>query len=154
MKSTADSRTTQTHLIRYQHMNGQGQLFGGMLLQWIDETAGIVALRHTGGAVITAAVDNLVFKFPAYLNDLIVLKGSITHIGRTSMEVRVDTYVESLDGTRTLINQAFLVMVSLDAGGKPAEIPPITLETEEEHAEWAMGEKRYALRKERRKQNY
>lgn len=77
MKRIADSQTVQTHLIRYQHMNGQKRLFGGALLQWIDELAGIVALRHVGGEVITANVDNLIFKAPAFLNDLLVMQGRI-----------------------------------------------------------------------------
>ena len=154
MKRIIDSATEQTHLIQYQHLNGQRRLFGGVLLQWIDETAGIVAYRHTGGQVITAAVDSLVFKAPAFLDDLIVLKGCLTYIGRTSMEVRVDTYVENADGRRELINQAYLVMVSLDADGHPAEIPGVALSGEDEEREWSMGEKRYNLRKARRQENY
>ena len=154
MKRIADSATEQTHLIRYQHLNGQRRLFGGVLLQWIDEIAGIVAYRHTGGQVITAAVDSLVFKAPAFLNDLIVLKGSVTYIGMSSMEVRVDTYVENAMGRRELINQAYLVMVSLDEEGHPTEVPSVTLSGEDEEREWLMGEKRYNLRKIRRRENY
>lgn len=154
MKRIADSVTEQTHLIRYQHLNGQKRLFGGILLQWIDELAGIVALRHVGGEVITASVDNLVFKAPAFLNDLLVLRGRISYIGHTSMEVRVVTDAERPDGTRTRINEAYLVMVSIGEDGKPSPLPRVEVSGEAETLAWAMGEKRYLLRKKRRIEEY
>lgn len=151
MKRIVDSVTVQAHLVQYQHLNGQKRLFGGALLQWIDELAGIVALRHTGGEVITASIDNLVFKAPAFLNDLIVMTGRVTYIGNTSMEVRVDTYAEGRDGRKALINQAYLTMVSLGAEGQPAPIAPVTLGSDAERAEWAAAERRYQERKARRR---
>ena len=87
-------------------INHYGRLFGGHLLKWIDELAGIVAIRHCGGTVTTAAIDNLQFQAPAYTGDMIVLQGRVTYVGCTSMEVRVDTYREALDGNRELINVA------------------------------------------------
>ena len=90
--------TEQTYLLMHRHINGYGRLFGGQLMQWIDELAGIGSMRHAGGRITTASIDNLNFKAGAYLNDTIVLIGRITYVGRTSMEVRVDTYVEDLEG--------------------------------------------------------
>ena len=114
MKHMEDSRTENTYLIMNKHINGYGRLFGGVLMQWIDEMAGIVAYRHAGTIVTTACVDNLNFKAGAYLGDTVVLIGKLTYVGRTSMEVRIDTYVESPDGTRKVINRAYEVMVALD----------------------------------------
>ena len=105
-KRVEESQTEQTHLLMPQHINGSGRLFGGQLLAWIDETAGIVGRRHSGRDVVTAAIDNLQFKAGAYRNEIIVLIGRVTYTGRTSMEVRVDTYVESPDGMRRPINRA------------------------------------------------
>ena len=65
-------------------------------MQWIDEMAGIVARRHAGTIVTTACVDNLNFKAGAYLGDVVVLIGKMTYVGKTSMEVRIDTYVEAV----------------------------------------------------------
>ena len=73
---------------------------------------------------------------------------------RTSMEVCTKTYVENLNGTRTLINTAYLVMVALDDEEKPTEVPRLRLETPEEEAEWNAAEKRAQLRKQRRKENF
>ena len=80
-------------------LNGYNRLFGGRLMQWIDVVAGVVARRHSGCEVTTASVDQLEFQAPAFVNDTIAMEGRITHVGRTSMEVRVDTFVESLAGS-------------------------------------------------------
>lgn len=153
-KCVGDSLTEQTYMLRPPHINGYGRLFGGMLMQWIDQVAGIVSKRHSESEVTTAAIDNLNFKSGAYLNDTIVLVGRLTYVGRTSMEVRVDTYVEALNGTRRMINRAYIVMVAIDADGNPQKVPGLTLETESQKLEWAGGEKRYALRKQRRVEGY
>lgn len=154
IKGVADSRTEQTYLIMHRHINGYGRLFGGQLIQWIDEMAGIVSKRHAGTETTTASIDNLNFKSAAFLNDTIVLIGRMTYVGSTSMEVRVDTYVEELDGTRRPINRAYLVMVSIDGEGRPQKVPGLRIETESERAEWESGEKRYRLRKQRRKEGF
>lgn len=154
MKKPTDSATQQVHKLRYQYLNGQRRLFGGVLMQWIDELAGIVGNRHSGRNVITASVDSLVFKQPAYLEDLIVMNGRVTYVGKTSMEVRVDTYAEDFAGNRRLINTAYLVMVATSDDGQPVPVPALAPQTDEEKQEWAMAEKRYALRKERREKQY
>ena len=153
-KHVEDSRTENTYLIMPKHINGYGRLFGGILMQWIDEVAGIVAHRHAGSIVTTACVDNLNFKAGAYLGNTVVLIGRMTYVGKTSMEVRVDTYVEECDGTRKMINRAYEVLVAIDQNGKKLEVPRLVVETEIEKAEWQGGEKRYALRRERRREGY
>ena len=89
-KKVSDSQTMQQYLIRPAHINPYGRLFGAQLLKWIDEVAGIVAVRHANAIVTTAAIDNLQFTKPAYAGQMIVLLGQVTYVGRTSMEVRVD----------------------------------------------------------------
>lgn len=58
-KKVSDSVVETVHLIRPQHLNPVGRLFGGMLMQWIDEVAGLIAKRHSHMTVITASIDNL-----------------------------------------------------------------------------------------------
>ena len=78
----------------------------------------------------------------------------MTYVGRTSMEVRVDTYVESLSGERYKVNKAYLVLVALDEHERPKPCPGLILETEEEKREWEAGQKRNDLRKQRRLEKY
>ena len=120
-------------------------------MQWIDIVAGVTARRHSGKNVTTLMVDSLQFKEAAYANDLIVIIGKVTYVGRTSMEVCVRSYVEEQDGMRRLINTAYFVMVALDENEKPTEVPGLILESEEEKMEWEFAKKRNEMRKNRRK---
>lgn len=141
-KTVDDSRVETVHIVRPNHLNGANRLFGGILMQWIDEVAGIVAKRHSMCNVTTACVDNLTFLHGAYQNDMIVIKGKVTYVGSSSMEVCVDTYVETLSGARNRINTALFTMVALDGNNKPVKVPTLTLQTEEERLLWAQGEAR------------
>lgn len=149
VKRVQDSAAEQVYIIRPRHINPQGRLYGGCLMQWIDEMAGIVSRRHSGKMITTAAVDSLDFKAGAYQNDMVVLTGRLTYVGRTSMEVRVDTYIEDYQGKRKLINKAYLVMVAVDENGVPVEVPGLRIESEEEQKEWQGAERRFQLRKQR-----
>ena len=153
-RKVSESVVETIHIVRPNHLNGADRLFGGILMQWIDEMAGIVAHRHAGTIVTTACVDNLNFKAGAYLGNTVVLIGKITYVGRTSMEVRIDTYVEDSQGMRKMINRAYEVMVALDENDNKVEVPGLIVETEAEKAEWQGAEKRYALRRERRIEGY
>ena len=154
MKRVEDSRTEQSYLVMHRHINGYGRLFGGQLMMWIDELGGIVGKRHAECEITTACVDQLNFKTPIYLNDTAVLVGRVTYTGRTSVEVRVDTYAESLNGQRRLVNTAYLVEVAIDENGKGVEVPGLICETLEQKMEWEGGERRYKLRKQRKLEGF
>ena len=153
-KEVSESRIEQVYQVRPEHLNGAGRLFGGKLMEWIDELAGLVGIRHAQRDVITASVDNLRFIRGAYLKDLIVLIGRVTFVGRTSMEVRVDTYIESMDGIRKPINRAYLTLVAIDEEGNPAEVPGLIIGTESEKAEWEDGIRRREMRRQRREEGF
>ena len=153
-KPVRASRTEQIQILMPEHINGYRRLFGGRLVEWIDVVAAVAARRHSGCNVTTVAIDNLQFRAPAYVNSTIVLVGQVTYVGRTSMEVRVDTFVEELNGTKTMINRAYLVMVALDENEQPTPVPGLICETDEERAEWEAGQRRKALRKQREKEMY
>ena len=153
-KTVRESRTEQVQLVRNTHINGNKRLFGGALMQWIDTVGGVVARRHSGREVTTACVDNLQFRSAVVINSTVVLVGKMTYVGRTSMEVRVDTLMESLEGIRTLVNTAYLVFVALDDQNRPIPVPRLILETDQEKAEFKNGARRQSMRKERRDQGY
>lgn len=148
-KQAEESLTEQYHLLMPPDLNGAGRLFGGRLLMWIDETAGIVGRRHAGKEVVTAAIDNLRFKAGAFGNDILYMCGRVVYTGRTSMEVRVDTYVEAPDGMRRPINRAYVTMVSIDDNQRPTPVPQLLVETESQKAEWQAALRRKELYKTR-----
>lgn len=153
-KRVSDSATEQVYVVRSEHLNGYGRLFGGRLLEWIDDLAGIVARRHSRMWVTTASIDNLSFKSGAYINDVVVLKGKLTYVGKTSMEVKIETYTEDIFGSRVNINCAYVVVVAIDENECPIRVPAIGFESEEEKEEWAAGERRANLRRQRRRDGY
>ena len=153
-KTVEQSKTEHIQIIMAEHINGMDRLFGGRLMEWIDVVAGVVARRHTGRNVTTVCVDNLVFKAAAKINELVLLTGRVTYVGNTSLEVRVDTYVEHGDGTRTMVNRAYLVMVALDENERPTKVPGLIMQTESQRLDWEAGAKRAELRKQRRIQGY
>ena len=120
------------------------------MLRWIDELAGIVARRHSNSLITTAAIDNLQFKAPVYAGQMVVLVGRVTYVGSSSMEIRIDSYVEELDGIRRPINRAYIVMVAIDEDGNPVEVPELELESEEQKMEYESAIKRKEMRKQRR----
>lgn len=153
-KRVSDSEIEQVQPVFKAHLNAQNRLFGGQLVAWIDVVAGAVARRHSRRNVTTAEIDNLQFKSPVFANDVVVLHGKITCVGRTSMEVRVDSFVEALNGDRKLVNTAYLVLVALDDNGKPTPVPELICETPEEKAEQEAGQRRRRLREHRRTESY
>ncbi len=155
-KNVEDSITEWTKVIKYSDINSENRLFGGLLMSWIDEVAGTVALRHSGNPVATAAIDNMQFKQGAVLNDIVVIIGKITHVGKTSMEVRVDTYVEDKQtGMRHVLNRAYLTEVCIDEDNTPVIVPyGLNVRTESEKAEWQGAEKRRELRRQRRMEGF
>ena len=140
--------TTSVQIVLPQHCNGYAKprLFGGQLMAWIDIVGAVAARRYTQRAVTTVCVDNLNFLNPAFLNDTVVQEAVVTWTGHTSLEVRVDSYVEQLDGARKPVNRAYLVFVALDDQDRPTAVPLFTPETEAEKNEYADALERRRIR--------
>ena len=150
-KTVSQSFTEITHLIMHEDINGAERLFGGRLMEWIDECAGIAAIRHCGCNVTTACVDTLRFLKGAYLGEVIVIQAQVTFIGKSSIEVRVDSYVEDPSTSkRTLVNTAYLIEVCIDNAGKPIVVPyDIEPRTNDELIEWEGAQRRKEIRRRR-----
>ena len=141
-------KTTSVQIVLPQHCNGykKPRLFGGQIMAWIDVVGAVAARRYTQRAVTTVCVDNLNFLNPAFLNDTVVQEAVVTWTGRTSLEVRVDSYVEQLDGQRKRVNRAYVVFVALDDDDQPAPVPPFVPETEAEKREYEAAVERRRIR--------
>ena len=140
--------TTGVQIVLPQHCNGYARprLFGGQMMAWIDITGAVAARRYACRPVTTVCVDNLNFIGPAYLNDTVVQEARITWTGRTSLEVRVDSFVENLDRKRTLVNRAYAVFVALDDEDNPVPVPPFVPETDKEKREYEAATQRRQAR--------
>lgn len=151
-KRVADSYTEAVRIVTHPDVNGENRLFGGRLMEWIDETAGIAARRHCGGSVTTACVDTLQFKHPAKLNDIVVIEARVTHVGNTSLEIQVISYVEdTTNDTRAIINTAYLTEVHVNNEGVPQPVRyGLELTNDQERLEWEAAEKRIGIRQTRK----
>jgi len=113
--------------------NPLGNLLGGRVMHLVDMAAALAAMRHARSTVVTASMDHMSFLFPVHIGQLIVLRSSVNRVFRTSMEVGVRVMVEDLrTGMARHTSSAYLTFVALDDSGKPAPIPPVIPETEEQ----------------------
>jgi acyl-CoA hydrolase len=107
-----------------------GNVHGGVIMKLVDNAGGLAAMKHAGGPVVTASLDEMVFLEPVFVGDVITLRASVNDVGRTSMEVGVRVDAENYLGTRQVhTSSAYLVYVALDAHGKPRPVPPLVAET-------------------------
>ena len=163
-KTVEASMTEQVHLIMQQHLNGGGRLFGGALMQWLGAIEyihkQIVAQRDAGKAVLLVSLElDEVMSLSdrilvIYEGEIVVLKGYVTYVGRTSMEVEIDTYVEQPDGMRHTVNRAFFVMVAVDEDQKPIQVPELIITTEAEKARNEAAKMRRDMRRQRRENGF
>jgi acyl-CoA hydrolase len=108
-----------------QDTNPQGTLFGGQLVAWMDKAAGYAALRRARTPVVTATIENISFDVPIKQGQLVELQARVVSVGRTSMRVRVEVFVEDpFDGSRGLVTVGHFVMVALGPDRRPTPVPP------------------------------
>jgi acyl-CoA hydrolase len=113
--------------------NTAGNVHGGTIMKLCDEVAGIAAIRHSGQRVVTAGMDRMTFVQPVLVGQLVTVRATVNAAWRTSMEVGVRVESENVrSGERMHTSTAYLTMVAMDEGGRPAPVPPIECETEDE----------------------
>lgn len=132
-RTNSESKVEIAQLMLPEHANSIGLVHGGAIMKMIDTAAGIVAARHARRPSVTASVDRINFRHPAYIGDLIVAKASLNHVSRTSMEIGVRVESERLtEGIVWHVASAYLTFVALDENRKPTEVPRLQPETEDE----------------------
>lgn len=127
--------------------NSAGFVHGGMVMKLCDEAAGIAAVRHSGGRVVTAAMDRLTFLQPIQVGELVTCRARVNAAWRTSMEVGVRVEAENpRTGETHNTSTAYLTMVALDDDGRPTAVPPLLLTDETERRRQREAELRRANR--------
>jgi acyl-CoA hydrolase len=130
------------------HANLAGYVHGGEIMKIMDNAAGVVAARHAHTNVVTVRVDNLFFLKPVRVGDVLLVHASLTFVGHSSMEIRVEVETENTSQEkRQKALTANFIYVALDKAGKPAEVPPLLITTEEGEKLFKEGRERYEARK-------
>ena len=139
-----ETRCVMTQIVMPMHTNGvAGVMFGGIMMQWIDVCAGVAAMRHAGGAVLTASIDRLDFLSPVQVGEIVVLQAMVNYVAKTSMEVGCRVETEDMrTRTRRYVTKAYLTFVAIDERGRPRSIPVLTLATDDDRRRHTAAEQR------------
>ena len=144
-KRQEDSIAVSAELVLPQQANPAGNVHGGEIIKMMDSTAGIAAQKHCHTNVVTARVDELLFKKPVHIGDYITCTARVVYTGCSSMEVFVTVESENLyTGETQIALTAFFTMISLDENGHPTEVPKIE-KGEDAYSQllYATGKRRY-----------
>ncbi len=151
VKSVRDSAVEMVEVVLPNDTNPLGNILGGRVMHLIDMAGAIAAHRHSRRHVVTASMDELHFLSPIKVGHLILLKSSVNHVARSSMEVGVKVLSENiLTGEVRHTSTAYLTFVAIDENGKPAAVPRLALETKEERRRWREAVARRRVRLARR----
>ena len=132
-KKIQGSAITTSIIMMPEDANPAGNVHGGIIMKHVDESAGIVAFRHSRNNSVTASIDSLVFHYPVFVGDLLTLKASINLAAKSSMEIGVRIESENLLTGEVRHNaSAYLTFVALDKAGRPTQVPSLIFETEDE----------------------
>lgn len=131
-KTAEESLTIMNELVMPNDTNALNNLMGGRLLHWMDIAASISAQKHCNSIAATVSVDNVSFKLPIKLGDVVTIKAKVTRAFHSSLEVRLVVWTENITGVKNKSNEAFYTFVSQDDSGKVLRIPEVVPETEEE----------------------
>jgi acyl-CoA hydrolase len=132
-KPAAQSASVLVRWMGIGDANSAGFVHGGIVMKLCDDVAGIAAIRHCRGRVVTAAMDRMTFLQPVNVGELLTCSASVNAAWRTSMEVGVRVESENpRTGERRHTSTAYLTMVAVDDEGSPAPVPPLLTETDAE----------------------
>ncbi|MGZ4121373.1 MAG: acyl-CoA thioesterase [Actinomycetota bacterium] len=132
-KTPGQSATILSQVMEIGDANLANNVHGGTIMKLCDTAAGIAAVKHCGGRVVTAAMDEMSFIEAVFLGEVVTLRAQVNDVGRTSMEVGVRVEAENArTGDRRHVSSAYLVFVSLDDRGMPRPVPPLVPETADE----------------------
>jgi acyl-CoA hydrolase len=152
-KLISASRTTLSHIMTHGDVNLLGTVHGGVIMKLVDDAAGAVAGRHSGGPAVTAAMDEMDFLEPVRVGDLVHVKAQVNWTGRTSMEIGVRVLAERWNESTppVKVGSAYLVFAAVDADGKPRRVPAVIPETEKDRRRYQEAEIRHVHRLSRRR---
>ncbi|MEY4930202.1 MAG: hypothetical protein RI909_926 [Bacteroidota bacterium] len=146
-KYPRESLVSMTELVLPNDTNTLNNLMGGRLMHWMDIVSAIAGQKHSNSTVVTASVDNISFRSPIQLGNVVTLRAKVTRAFNSSIEIRIDVDAENIpEGKKVASNTAYFTFVAVDKEGRPVEVPEIEPENEEERALYDGALRRRQLR--------
>jgi len=132
-RKASESFTVMNEIVLPNDTNTFGNLMGGRLMYWMDIAGAIASSKHCNAPCMTASVDNLSFKNPIKIGNIVHIEAKVSRAFNTSMEVHLRVWGEdNLHQYRYESNEAYFTFVALDPNGKPRKVPELIPKTEEE----------------------
>eukprot|EP00753_Platysulcus_tardus_P019217 PLAT7072.1.p1 GENE.PLAT7072.1~~PLAT7072.1.p1 ORF type:complete len:458 (+),score=162.18 PLAT7072.1:92-1375(+) len=152
IQSPGESAVSLTEVMYPVHGTSSGHVLGGVIMKLMDGAAGVVAHRHCRSATVTACLDALDFYSPVFVGTLLHVNAKLNFVSSKSMEiaVTVDAEIPST-GELKRSNSALFTFVSLDKDGSTQPVPPLALRTDGDRLRFALGQRRYEMRKAERR---
>lgn len=124
-----------------------GNVHGGDLLKMLDQVAYACASRYSGSYVVTLSVDQVMFREPIHVGELVTFAASVNYVGKTSMEVGIRVEAEDVRA-RTVrhTNSCYFTMVAIDENRKPTLIPELEIKDALQQCRFDAGLERKKLR--------
>lgn len=145
----ANAQLTMTVLMTPDMANFSGNVHGGTLLKLLDEVAYACASRYAGCYAVTLSVDQVTFRQPVHVGELVTFLASVNYTGSSSMEIGIRVITENIrERTVRHTNSCFFTMVALDENRKPTQVPPLQPTTEQEKRRYEQAKRRRELRQE------
>jgi len=146
-KHPEESMVRMTELVLPNDTNTLNNLMGGRLMHWMDIVSAISAQKHSNRIVVTASVDNVSFREPIALGNVVTLEAKVTRAFNSSMEVSIKVWSEDIPtGKCFASNSAFFTFVAVDQSGRPIDVPEVVPQTDEEKELYAGALRRRQLR--------
>ncbi|MCQ9327941.1 acyl-CoA thioesterase [Pelistega suis] len=127
--------------------NFSGNVHGGIILKLLDQVAYACASRFSGGYVVTLSVDQVLFKEPIFVGELVQFLATVNYVGRTSMEVGIRVEAQNIQ-KRTVrhTNSCYFTMVAVDENGQPREVPNLVIDSTLKQCRFDAGKRRKEAR--------
>lgn len=148
MKTVSESSIEMREMVMPNHTNPQNNIFGGVVMGWVDIAAAMVAARHSGKQVATVHISDIDFFAPIKVGYHVLIQASLNYVGTSSMVVGVKVTSENpYTGETRTTTKAYLTFVAMDDLGRPVPVPGLIPETEDEKRRYENAKKRVELKK-------
>ncbi|WAC73356.1 acyl-CoA thioesterase [Roseateles sp. SL47] len=143
---------TMTVLMTPDMANFSGNVHGGTILKLLDQVAYACASRYAGRYVVTLSVDQVMFRQPVHVGELVSFLASVNYTGTSSMEIGIKVVTENIrEQAVRHANSCFFTMVAVDDEGRPVAVPPLQPATPDEKRRYEAAKERKKLRMELQK---
>lgn len=146
---SANAQLSMTVLMTPTMANFSGKVHGGTLLKYLDEVAYACASRYAGCYAVTLSVDQVTFRQPINVGELVTFLAKVNYTGRTSMEIGIKVITENIrERSVRHTNSCFVTMVAVDDDGKPIPVPPLELNSPDDKRRFLHAQQRRQIRQE------